>query len=40
MTRDILALAKAEERKPSDMIRILIQRGVRATRGAIPGGGV
>jgi len=33
LVRDIETLAKSEERKFSDMIRILIQRGVRATRG-------
>jgi hypothetical protein len=30
---EIVTLAKQEERKPSDMIRILLQRGLRATRG-------
>jgi hypothetical protein len=31
--REIGAQARTEERKESDMIRILIQRGLRATRG-------
>jgi hypothetical protein len=31
--RDIQAQARLEERKFSDMIRILIQRGLRTTRG-------
>jgi hypothetical protein len=30
---EIVALAKDEERRSSDMIRVLIQRGLRATRG-------
>jgi hypothetical protein len=34
--RDIQAQARLEERKFSDMIRILIQRGLRTTRGAPP----
>jgi hypothetical protein len=29
---EIVALAKFEERKSSDMIRVLLQRGLRATR--------
>jgi hypothetical protein len=33
---EVVALAKHEERKASDMIRILIQRGLRATRGGPP----
>ncbi len=34
--RDIQAQARLEERKFSDMVRILIQRGLRVTRGAPP----
>jgi hypothetical protein len=32
LAREILAQARSEERKESDMIRILLQRGLRATR--------
>jgi hypothetical protein len=32
MLREVLAQAKLEERRPSDMIRVLIQRGLRASR--------
>jgi hypothetical protein len=34
--RDIQTQARLEERKFSDMVRILIQRGLRTTRGAPP----
>ena len=34
--REILTQAQAEERKESDMIRILIQRGLRASRSVPP----
>jgi hypothetical protein len=33
---EIVTLAKQEERKPSDMIRILLQRGLRSTRAKPP----
>lgn len=33
---EIVVRAKQEERRVSDMIRILIQRGLRATRGGPP----
>jgi len=33
LLREIVAQAKLEERKPSDMMRILMQRGLRTTRG-------
>jgi len=32
LAREIVAQARLEERKPSDMMRILMQRGLRATR--------
>ncbi len=36
LARAVAAQAKHEERRPSDMIRILIQRGLRATRETPP----
>jgi hypothetical protein len=36
LVRDIQTQAQLEERKFSDMVRILIQRGLRTTRGAPP----
>jgi hypothetical protein len=36
LAREIVTQAQAEERRESDMIRILIQRGLRATRGSLP----
>jgi hypothetical protein len=33
---EVVTLAKHEERKSSDMIRVLIQRGLRATRSHAP----
>jgi hypothetical protein len=35
---EVAALAKTELRKSSDMIRVLIRRGLGATRGAPPPG--
>jgi len=36
LAREIRAQATAEERKESDMIRILIQRGLRTSRSPAP----